>query len=450
MKPITVLPTHSNRAAAAGVKPAARDRLLFLDWIRILAFGLLVLYHVGMYYVSWDWHVKSPHAVAGLEPWMRLSSPWRMDLLFLVSGAATACMLAASGATRSLLASRSLRLGLPLLLGMALIVPPQSWFEVRDKLGYTGSLAEFMGLYLRAHGGFCFAPGRCLVLPTWNHLWFLPYLLVYTLVLWTLLRVWPDWLDRAARLLQARSSRLGLLLVPVLALAVARWLLQPRFPDTRALVDDWSAHAHFAAMFIVGAVLARAPRMWPLVGGLRWWALALALAAWLLMALVREAPPALRETMSGLPWALAHGTQQWCAIVAVLAFGFRHLNRDHALRGYLTQAVFPIYLVHQTVIMLLAKAMAPLHWAPGPEAVVLVAGTLLAGIVVFECARRVPRIGPWFGVSVSPARHAAQHAGADAAGSTRGPDPGLRHSHLAGAADGRKGARAAEHAAPGA
>ena len=38
------------------------ERRYDLDWIRICAFGVLVLYHVGMYYVTWDWHVNSPHA----------------------------------------------------------------------------------------------------------------------------------------------------------------------------------------------------------------------------------------------------------------------------------------------------------------------------------------------------------------------------------------------------
>ncbi len=71
----------------------ASTRLFFLDWLRIAAFGLLILYHVGMYYVSWDWHVKSAAASAALEPWMRLSSPWRLSLLFLVSGAAVSFML---------------------------------------------------------------------------------------------------------------------------------------------------------------------------------------------------------------------------------------------------------------------------------------------------------------------------------------------------------------------
>src|SRR3546814_4589302 len=67
-----------------------------LDWIRVCAFGLLILYHVGMYYVSWDWHVKSPGAGPTIEPLMLLTAPWRLSLLFLVSGAATAFLIGKS------------------------------------------------------------------------------------------------------------------------------------------------------------------------------------------------------------------------------------------------------------------------------------------------------------------------------------------------------------------
>ena len=62
------------------------ERRYDLDWIRICAFGVLVLYHVGMYYVTWDWHVNSPHASPALEPAMMLTAPWRLSLLFLVYG----------------------------------------------------------------------------------------------------------------------------------------------------------------------------------------------------------------------------------------------------------------------------------------------------------------------------------------------------------------------------
>ena len=47
---------------------ASSDRRIDLDWVRILAFGVLILFHVGMYYVTWGWHVKSPYASHALEP----------------------------------------------------------------------------------------------------------------------------------------------------------------------------------------------------------------------------------------------------------------------------------------------------------------------------------------------------------------------------------------------
>ena len=74
--------------SAASV-PDAPGRRHDLDWIRVGAFLLLILYHVGMVYVPWDFHVNSPRPVEALEPVMMLVNPWRLTLLFLVSGAAT-------------------------------------------------------------------------------------------------------------------------------------------------------------------------------------------------------------------------------------------------------------------------------------------------------------------------------------------------------------------------
>lgn len=67
----------------------APERRVDLDWVRIAAFCLLILYHVGMFYVPWNWHIKSAHPVAALEPLMLALNPWRLALLFLVSGVAT-------------------------------------------------------------------------------------------------------------------------------------------------------------------------------------------------------------------------------------------------------------------------------------------------------------------------------------------------------------------------
>ncbi|MGL1437510.1 hypothetical protein ACSTIH_23920, partial [Vibrio parahaemolyticus] len=69
-----------------------------LDWIRVAAFGLVILYHIGMLYVPWDFHVKSDHRVAGLDYLMWVVNPWRLGLLFFASGCATRFMTAARGA----------------------------------------------------------------------------------------------------------------------------------------------------------------------------------------------------------------------------------------------------------------------------------------------------------------------------------------------------------------
>eukprot|EP01036_Dinobryon_divergens_P003682 gene3682-4873_t len=132
--------------------PLPLARLYFLDWLRILAFALLVPYHVGMYYVTWDWHVKSPAASTLIEPLMMLSSPWRLSLLFFIAGAATQMMWRRNGSA-GFVGRRSRQLLWPLLFGMGVVVPPQAYYEVVSKLSYAGSYVDFMRLYLTGYGG---------------------------------------------------------------------------------------------------------------------------------------------------------------------------------------------------------------------------------------------------------------------------------------------------------
>ena len=371
------------------------QRLVFLDGLRIFAFGLLVVYHVGMYYVGWAWHVKSPLAGSvgsSLEPWMRLSSPWRMSLLFLVSGAATGFMLQRAGASGTLLRSRAGRLLMPLLLGALAIVPPQSYFEVRERFGYAGSYLEFMTLYLS--GGspeFCAAPGqRCLILPTWNHLWFLPYLLAYTALLWLLLRRAPRALDAAAARLPALLCGGRLLALPIAWLCLARLTLRDAFPVSHALVDDVFAHAQYLPIFVLGAVLARSGALWQRIAGLRWWGLAATLVAWALWIVADGA-----ARWSWVPISV----MQWCGIVAAVGFAQRHCTRDSRLLRTLTDAVFPVYILHQTIIILLAVALRPLALPAALEAPGLIGATFALSFIGYLLVRRVPWLRPWFGLS---------------------------------------------------
>lgn len=376
-------------------QPLLPTRLLYLDWLRIAAFALLVLYHVGMYYVPWSWHIKSPTTYATLEPWMRLTNPWRMSLLFVVSGLATGLMLGRAG----LAGQRLRRLLLPLLFGMAVVVPPQAYFQVQQGLGYDGSYLEFLRLYFSGYPGFC-QGGQCLRLPTWNHLWFLPYLAAYTGVL---LAAWR-WLPREAlrRLADAAAHIAGwrLIVWPWLFVGLARALLLPRFGDTHALMGDWFNHVTYGSMFAFGVLLARRPVLLARLEDLRWPALGIAFVAWAglvfssaQMANWAEVPEFLR-----LPMRFVFAAEQWCAIVAAFGFARRHLNRDHRWRPALNEAVFPLYIVHQTLIIVLAMAVRPLALPAGLEALLLVAGTFGGGLLAWQLARRLAWLRPWMGL----------------------------------------------------
>ena len=69
-----------------GLQETAPARRADLDWLRILAFGLLIFYHIGMLYVAdWGYHVKSHHSSEALQSLMLLVNPWRMPVLWLFS-----------------------------------------------------------------------------------------------------------------------------------------------------------------------------------------------------------------------------------------------------------------------------------------------------------------------------------------------------------------------------
>jgi len=64
-----------------------------LDWLRVFAFGLLILYHSGMAYVSWPWTVKDTQHSQALEMVMLFFNRWRLPLIFLIAGAGVAFSL---------------------------------------------------------------------------------------------------------------------------------------------------------------------------------------------------------------------------------------------------------------------------------------------------------------------------------------------------------------------
>ena len=76
-------------AAPSGGYGLERKRIYELDWIRVLAFGILMFYHTGMVFVGWDFHIMNEQVLVVLAPLMMFVNQWRLSLLFAISGAGT-------------------------------------------------------------------------------------------------------------------------------------------------------------------------------------------------------------------------------------------------------------------------------------------------------------------------------------------------------------------------
>ena len=197
-------------------------------------------------------------------------------------------------------------------------------------LGYPAGFLDFYARHYFAFGAQFCRPGPCILLPTWNHLWFVAYLWIYTMALGGVLVAAPGlagWIER--RLAPALSGGL-LLVVPSVALAIYRLTLLPNFPSTHALFGDWYNHSVYATVFLLGFLLARADAFWDAVERQRWVALSSAAAFFLSLLVLRwtrdtAMPPSLLPRLYG---GIAYGCYQWLCIVAVLGFARRWLTAE--------------------------------------------------------------------------------------------------------------------------
>jgi hypothetical protein len=351
-----------------------------------------------MLYVSWGFHIKSAHRITALEPLMLVLNPWRLALLFLVSGVATRFMLRKC-ALGPLLRARSTRLLIPLIFGMLVIVPPQSYLQIVESLGYPAGFPDFYLQHYLAFGP-QFCPHPCVLLPTWNHLWFVAYLWIYTMALGAVLIVAPgivEWIER--RIAPALSGGL-LLVVPSVLFAAYRLVVLPNFPSTHALFGDWYNHAQFATVFLIGFVLAHTKTFWDAIERQRWLALGLAglfFLSFLAVFWSRDlgVPHSLWPRLYG---GTTYGFYQWLCIVAALGFARRWLTADSAARRYLTDAIFPYYIVHQTAIIMIAHQLHGRDLPAALEAGIVIGGTIVVCVLAYEIVRRVTVLRPLFGL----------------------------------------------------
>lgn len=389
--------------AGRGAFTDGRARRYDLDWLRVIAFGLLIFYHVGMFYVTWDFHVKSVYASPAAELPMLLVNPWRLALLFFISGIAFRYVSDRTPSAR-LAGRRAWRLGIPIVFGMAVVVAPQTYFEMRQAdLAEPGFLA-FWGDYLRA------ADWIPIVTPTWNHLWYVVYLLVYSLLL-------APFLPFLRRFASGRGERIvgrllggpaRVLTIVILPFLVYRFTLDTRFETTHDLAWDWANHAHRFTVFFLGYMVAKSDRFWDAIDRALPWAAGLLVALGVPLSVVWvnwesvtvDAPLALVQVLRGLRIWYA-----WLAIATLLGFAQRFLNRPSRALSYLTEGVFPYYILHQTVIVAAGYHLTQLRLGVWTEFALVMAATVLTCLLAHELViRRTPLLRPLFGLRLRGSR----------------------------------------------
>lgn len=371
--------------------PALSTRRNDLDWIRVAAFGLLILYHVTLVYAPYDWHVHSAHTFAWLHEAVLITNPWRLTLLFLVSGAALRLMAARRTPGRTL-RDRAERLIPPLIFGTLVLVPIQSWIEAIDKGGFDGTFIDWL-----VHE---FGPtGLSNGVPV-NHLWFIVYIAVYSLVAVALMTR-PALMERLEAWLVRATAGWRVLIVPMAYLIVIRIVLFPLFGITNRL--SWDGYNHFLSLgaFLFGFLMVKHEGLWAGLERYRRTAALIALLALPIM-MAQAAHPG-GATWFGIPRAVVFGIDQWAVIAAILGYGSRYLRQASgpALR-YLVDATFTLYLAHQTVLVVAVWFIRPADLPAPLEATALVGITFGVSLLIYEIVKRIPLIRPLWGLKPLP------------------------------------------------
>jgi hypothetical protein len=356
------------------------NRLYDLDWLRVIAFAILILFHCGMMFNTWDWHIKNNYTTDLIEPFMNFLHQWRMPLLFFISGAAV--WFAMERYTlKQYIGERNKRLLIPLIFGMLVVIPPQVYHE-RIFQGQTHSFFDF---YKTVFEFTPYPAGNF----SWHHLWYIPYIFVFSMITIPLFRYLKSESGRyqLARFVSKfeKSSRIMLWFVPI---AVSENILRPFWPDNaNNLLGDWAQFASTLILFCMGFALASQQVIWDTIEKLRFKALIIGIISFALLFIIWELdiePNAVEYVL----YRMLRSFNMWCWILILLGFGRMHLNFNSPVLKYANEAVYPFYIVHQTVTVVGGFYLISWDIPILPKFLVVTAITIGCSWIIYEAIRR--------------------------------------------------------------
>lgn len=365
-----------------------------MDWLRIFAFALLILYHICMYFVPWPWHINRIEPVNWIAAPMMAMNSWRLLLLFLVSGYASAALIKRQSATMAFLRERSARLLIPVIFAVIFIIPVQPWIELVTKSGYDKSMLQF---WLSDYWAFTSEWG--MILPTWQHLWFVCFLWAYTALLIAMIAFIPSaWKDRCISAASYLFQGIGVIVIPsalFILLVLARGIDSVRLD---AWVDGMAAHIVFFGSMLFGYYLYNAEHGWSPIR--KYWKLSLiiGITAFAIILAVKILTNGEESRWAQILFAVMRPLHGWTTIIALLGFVDQFANHDGAWRAKLTEAVFPFYIIHQSIIVLVAFLILPFTLPIAAEFSILIAVTALGCWLFYILGSSVNWLRPMIGL----------------------------------------------------
>jgi glucans biosynthesis protein C len=359
----------------------SQDRRADIDALRVGALVLLILYHILLVYSGMDaWRVSSAHEGYWADYIITLLRPWRLALVFFVGGVAVRFMLERKP-LGSFMVDRVSKLLTAFVFAVIVLVPPQRYVRLDDMGEITPSYLDYLWQQAPSVETSLGFP-----LPELSHAWFLPYLLVYSAVAALLWRFLPRLFGAMQRAIES---------APVLLIVVgtALWfslftaVIEPAHPPTNMLLNDLSGHFRWGVVFLFGVLLGRSAVFWDKLDAEKW-------CIWVVMAL-------LTPLNVGLLWLHLHDVMQdpamWRAVrglyggvslFGLLAFAHCAIRKPSPALRYASDAILPVYLLHQTCLVLAADLVVKLDWSGPLEFVVLLVATMLVPITIYQlCVR---------------------------------------------------------------
>jgi peptidoglycan/LPS O-acetylase OafA/YrhL len=343
------------------------ERRYDIDWLRVIAIGLLLIYHIAIIYQPWAMFIafiRSEELWEGLWNPMTMLNVWRIPILFYVSGMGVYFALRKRN-NWQLLAERSKRILLPFLFGIVAITPLHIFV-----------FQKFYSLPLDYY-------------PHAGHLWFLGNIFLYVLIL---LPVFLLLKKRNENLIKRTLEKLfsnpfGPLSISVFFIAEVL-IVKPQLFAMYA--ETW--HGFFMGLlaFFFGFMFMYIGKpIWNTLLKWRWLYLSIAAILFTIRFVVFDT--------EGLALLTAIESNSW--IFAVFGFCYKYLNKPSKALTYLSKAAYPVYIIHMIMLYGAAYFILPLHWAPALSFVAITLITFAGCFIIYEFVlRRIPFLRPLFGL----------------------------------------------------